>query len=91
MMSEMKRKQKKKSGRVVRLNPSLDRLVRREQREDEAIHETIQRLIEDGDVRYVLPSDLHESVEDARGVAVVRAVKAKVKRTEKPIPVRVKE
>lgn len=87
-----KRKQKPKKGKVVRLSPDLVTIITEERRGKEPVHETIKRLLGlSGEVRYVLPSDLHESVEDARGVAVLRAVREKAKKRERPIPVRVSE
>jgi len=70
-VSETKRKQRPKKGRVVRITPDLVTII-------------------SGEVRYVLPSDIHETVEDARGAAVIRAVRSRIKRAERPIPVRVK-
>jgi hypothetical protein len=83
---------KKKAGRVVRLTPDLVKLIADSQQEGETIPTVIRRLLEiKGDICYVLPSDIYETVEDARGVAVLRAVKAKSKRIERPVSVRVKE
>jgi hypothetical protein len=90
-VSETKRKQRPKKGRVVRITPDLVTIISEEQREGETIPETIRRLLGlSGEVRYVLPSDIHETVEDARGAAVIRAVRSRIKRAERPIPVRVK-
>lgn len=87
-MSDTKRRQKPKKGKVYRLNPDLQVIIEEERLPGETTSDTVRRLFGlTGDVRYVLPSDLHESVEDARGAAVVRAVRARGKR-EKPIPVR---
>lgn len=85
----MSRKQKPKKGKVVRLTPDLVTIITEEHQEGETVPETIRRLLGlTGEVRYVLPSDIHESIEDARGAAVIRAVRSKIKRTERPIPVR---
>lgn len=87
-MSEPK-KQKPKKGRVVRLTPDLVTIIAEEKEPGETIPAVIRRLLGlTGEVRYVLPSDLHETVEDARGAAVVRAVRRKLKRTERPVSVR---
>lgn len=84
-----KKKRKSKPGRVVRLSPDLVTIVNEEWREGDTIPKVLKRLLGlTGDVRYVLPSDLHESAEDARGAAVIRAVRRKQKRTERPVPVR---
>lgn len=84
-----KKKQKPKSGRVVRLTPDLVALVAKEQREGEFVHSTIRRLLGvSGSICWVLPSDLHEKVEDARGEEVIRAFRGKRKPKEKPVPVR---
>ncbi len=86
-----KRKQAKKKGRVVRLTPDLVTIVAEQQQPGETVHEVIRRLLGlTGDIRYVLPSDLHESVEDARGRAIIKAVRSKVKRTERPVAVRIR-
>lgn len=88
-MIDNKPKQKKKAGRVVRLTPDLVSLVAKNQREGETIPAVIKRLLGlSGRINYVLPSDLHETVEDARGVAIVRAVRRNIKRAERPVPVR---
>jgi negative regulator of replication initiation len=82
----------KKKGRVIRVTPDLQAIIEVEQKRGETIPEVLRRLLNlKGEVRYVLPSDIHETVEDARGVAVLRAVKTKSKRAERPTAVRVKE
>lgn len=83
---------KEKPGKVVRLDPAVWRLVSAERTKGETITGAIRRLL--GLTRaktrklYVLPSDLSESVEEARGRAVLVAVKRKMK-PEKPIAVRI--
>ena len=86
-----KRKQSKKKGRVVRLRPDLELLVELLRFSGETVSDTVGRLIEvgSGELAYVLPSDVFGSIEDARGEAVLRAVKRKAKRVEKPLQVRV--
>lgn len=82
---------KPKKGKVIRLTPDLVTLVVENRRKNETIPAVIRRLLDiKGEIRYVLPSDIYETVEDARGVAVLRAVKSKMKKTEKPLVVRVK-
>lgn len=84
-----KKKQKPKKGRVVRLNPDLITIISEEQKDEETVSDTVRRLLGlTGEINYVLPSDIHRSVEDARGAAVLRAVRAKQKKAERPIPVR---
>lgn len=88
-MAEKKKQQKPKPGRVVRLTPDLVTIIAEEQEPGETIPEVIRRLLGlEGKVRYVLPSDIYESVVDARGVAVLKAVNSKTKKIERPIPVR---
>lgn len=82
----------KKKGRVVRLTPDLVRLVTESQRPGETIPAVMRRLIgSEEEIRYVLPSDIHESVEDARGVAVIRAVERRTTAIEKPLKIQVKK
>ena len=77
----------KKKGRVVRLTPDLVTIIAEERREGETVPATIRRLLGlSGTLKYVLPSDLHESIADARGVAVIRALKTR--KPERPQPVR---
>jgi len=84
-----KKKQKPKKGRVVRLNPDLITIISEEQKDEETVSDTVRRLLGlTGEINYVLPSDIHRSVEDARGAAVLRAVRAKQKKAERPVPVR---
>lgn len=87
--TKVKPKRKPKKGRVVRLTPDLVTIIAEEQEDGETIPEVIRRLLGlTGSVRYVLPSDIYDSIEDARGVAVVRAVRAKMRRAERPIQMR---
>ncbi len=89
---EERKKQKKKKGRVIRVTPDLVDLIAREQRDGETIPAVIKRLLrlDDGPYEWVLPSALYTRIEEARGAAVVRAVKEKTKKIEKPVAVRVK-
>lgn len=87
-MDKPKRKQKPKKGRVFRLDDGLAAVIEEERLPGETTSEVVRRLFGlDDEVRYVLPSDLYESAADARGRAVLRAVREKTQR-EKPIPVR---
>lgn len=85
----MAKKAKPKAGKVVRLTPDLVTIITMERHEGETIPSVIRRLLGlTGSVRYVLPSDIYENVVDARGVAVLKAVNARTKKIEQPIPVR---
>ena len=87
-MQQEKRKVVKK-GKVVRLTPDLVKLVSSEQREGESVPSVIRRLLGlTGELIYVLPSDIHETVADARGEAVLRAVRRKGRKIERPLAVR---
>lgn len=90
----MKAKQKKKSGVVVRVSDGA--LEQLEVYPGDSLREKFDNLLDETKrlrratktkVFHVLPSDLCESVEEARGLAVVRAVKLK-KKPEEPIVVR---
>ena len=82
-----KPKPKIKPGRVVRLTPDLVKLVAENQTEGESIPSVIRRLLGIvGDIHYVLPSDLHDYVADARGIAIIRAIRSK--KPERPLAVR---
>ncbi len=91
-MSDEVKPRKKKKGRVIRITPDLVELIAKEQKKDESIPAVIKRLLklDDGPYEWVLPSALYTRIEEARGAAVVRAVKEKTKKIEKPIAVRVK-
>lgn len=78
---------KPKKGRVIRINPDLVSIIEAEREGEEPVSETLRRLLGlKGDVKYVLPSDIHETVEDARGRAILKALRSR--RPERPIPVR---
>lgn len=86
-----KRKQKPKKGRVFRLDDELAAIIEDEREPGETASDCVRRLFgSEEDVKYVLPSDLKESAAEARGAAILRAVKTREKRPEKPIAVRVK-
>ena len=89
----------KKPGRVVRLSPKLQRYVESRLQKQETLDACLRRLVglpakqERGkfEVRavYVLPSDIFEFASDARGKAVLRAVRTKQPhKIEKPIEMR---
>lgn len=86
------RKQKKKKGRVVRLSPGMELLVELLREEGETVSATLERLIlDEGDTRYALPSDLFLSLSEARGAAVLKATRGKTRKTEQPIAVRIEK
>ncbi len=83
-----KRKQKTKAGRVVRLRPELQQLLEARRREKESVSETLERLIY-GEVHYyILPSDVFVTLAEARGAAVMRKVRDRAARAEKPVAIR---
>ena len=89
MSSDVVKKRTPKKGKVVRLTPDLVKLVSSEQREGESVPSVIRRLLGlTGELIYVLPSDIHETVADARGEAVLRAVRKRAKKIERPVPLR---
>lgn len=87
---------KVKPGKVIRIDELTYRFISEKRRRGEQITSLVRRLIGlpsrkgivDRPVRYVLPSDLHATVEEARGAAVLKSVKAKTKKTEEPIAIR---
>lgn len=90
-IAEKVKKKTRKKGRVIRITPDLVKLIAENQREKETVPAVIRRLLGfSGSVRYVLPSDVYETAAEARGVAILRAVKRKEKEVEKPLPVRIK-
>lgn len=92
--SETKKKQRPKKGRVARLSPDLVRLIELHRRDGETVPDVLRRLIHkdtDGVAKFALPSDLHESAEDARGAAVLRSVRDRSGRIERPIKVRMEK
>lgn len=91
MTESAKRKQKPKQGRVVRLTPDLALFLEKKRLRDETVAETFRRLLSPAEElsRFVLPSDIFETIEEARGAAVLRRVRSKGKQIEKPIKVRV--
>lgn len=86
---------KEKPGKVVRVDPVTWKLIASSRGAKETVTAVIRRLMglspRKGDAPkklYVLPSALSESIEEARGKAILEAVKKKGK-PEKPIAVRV--
>lgn len=89
-----------KPGRVHRLDPMVDRFVAEKKRPGESTSALLRRLFglperKTGKVQtrhfYLLPESrvAFETIEEARGEAILRAVKTgKKKPTEKPILVR---
>lgn len=83
-----KRKQKPKAGKVVRISPELVRLVAAKRSDRETVSETLNRLIRGESRLYALPSDLFITLEEARGEAIVRRVKQKLAKAERPVVLR---
>lgn len=82
---------KPKPGKVVRLTPDLVRLIEENRTPKETLPQVIRRLLGLGEKGiFALPSDLFESLEDARGEAILRAVREKRKTPEKPVEVKVR-
>ncbi len=86
---------KPKPGKVLRVDELTFRFLAEKRKRGEQMTALIRRLIGlpsrkgiiDSPTKWALPSDLFESIEEARGAAVVRAVKAK-RKPEEPKPVR---
>lgn len=89
-------KKKEKPGKVLRIDALTWKYITELKRPKESFSGLIRRLIglpsrkgiTEVSAKFVLPSDLHRSIEEARGAAVLRAVRAKRKETEEPIAVR---
>lgn len=101
-MSATKRKQKKKQGKVVRLSDYAWSVI--SDRLEGSARETIDAMIDEyalvtgelakilnGKTYYAVLSEgrLFSDIEDARGVAILKAVKAKKKQIEEPVRVKV--
>lgn len=84
--------QKQKPGKVVRLNPTTWKFIESHRKEGESIAQALERITgaSGAEVLYALPSDLAPSLAEARGRAVLKAVKSKSK-PERPVPVKVEE
>lgn len=97
MAEEAKTRKQEKPGKVVRVDPLIWKHLMARRKEKETVSSVIRRLLGLPSRRpgissppkkfYVLPSDLSESAEEARGRAIIRAVRAK-KKPERPIEVR---
>lgn len=87
---------KKKPGKIVRIDPALERLVEAKRRGRESVSATLRRLVGlpsrkggiDVKVFYVLPSHAHASIEEARGAAVLEKIRQKKTKAESPIELR---
>lgn len=92
MEKKAKKRQAPKKGRVYRIPEDVVPIIEMEHQEGETYTETFRRVFGAArDVRYVLPSDLHEHIEDARGKAVMKVAKVKGEGViERPLAVRVK-
>lgn len=90
LKTSTERVRKKKPGRVVRLTPDLVRLVDLNRRKGETLPSVLRRLFlrEEGNILYALPSDLYESVEDARGAAILKAIKVGSAEIERPLRIK---
>lgn len=91
----MKKGEKKpKPGKVIRVDPVVWKLLSAKREPKETITAVLRRLLalpgrkgEKPKQYYILPSDLTETISEARGRAIVMAVRRKTK-PEKPIAVR---
>jgi len=89
-------KAKKKPGRVIRIDPLLVKTLEEKKRPYETMSGLLRRLMglpsRKGAVEvrayYVLPSDMAETVEEARGRAIIEKVKRKLAKPERPVVVR---
>lgn len=91
------KKNQPKPGKIVRIDPMLVRLYESKKRGKESVSAFFRRIVglpskktgePDLKIYYVLPSHLHESVEEARGQAVVEKVKKGLAKPEKPVELR---
>ena len=91
---KVKKKQLPKKGKVARLVPELAKLVSDNQCEDETVSAVLLRLLDHSDppmFYYILPESriVCDTAAEARGTAILRAVRRGKKPTEKPLKVRV--
>ncbi len=85
--------QKKKPGRVARLDPQIATYIEKKKRPKESVSATLRRLLAIPPRRgsaefrlvYALPSAVHETLEEARGAAIIDKVKRKLKQPERPL------
>ena len=88
-----------KPGKVLRVDPKLHKYLTNKKGPKESWSSVIRRELgllprrgtPEFDVSFVLPSDLHETAAEARGVSVLRSAKLKSKTIEKPLMVRLVE
>ena len=87
-------KQKKKLGHVIRISPSLWKKISKERREKESSSAILERLIAgdstENKTYFILPEAkiVCDTIEEARGKAILLAVRSGMKRPkEKPIEV----
>ncbi len=91
----MKVKQKPKLGRVIRISPLLDKLLAKHKTSKESMSAVLERLLanppSDNKTYFILPEAriVFDTIEEARGKAILLAVKSGMKKPkEKPIAVR---
>lgn len=88
-------KQKPKQGEVIRISPSLSKLLAKHKTSKESKSATLERLLANpsssAKTYFILPESrmVFDTIEDARGKAILLAVKSGMKKPkEKPIAVR---
>lgn len=89
-------KQKDKPGKVIRVDPTTWKYITQQKQEKETLSAVVRRLLGLAPKKgnwipnkfFILPSSLFNSVSEARGAAVMQAVKKKDKSIERPIEVR---
>lgn len=86
----MSRKQRPKKGKVIRVSEDTWELLQSVRNGKETTTALVRRLLSGVSRKYVLPSSLHESLEEARGEAVVRAVRSRKRDIEEPIVIEVR-
>jgi len=88
---------KKPKGKVLRVDPLTWNKLKELRLPEEKITALLRRVIGlphkklgvvDKPVNYCVPSDLYTSLEEARGAAVLKAVRSRSKQSEEPIEVR---
>jgi hypothetical protein len=84
-----------KPGKVIRVDPITWSFLKERKGRRETISALVRRLIGlpskkgivDTTAKFALPSELFDSIEEARGAAIMKAVRAK-KKPEEPVVVR---
>jgi len=82
-----------KPGKVVRVSPELWKLICTERTEGESVDSVLRRVIGiDATIEefFVVPSDLCKSPAEARGHAVIKAVRTRNKDLAKETPLKVR-